>query len=150
MNKNTFNFIIGLLSAIGIILLLLQLIPYGRAHHNPPTTQEPAWDSIRTRELVVRACFDCHSNETVWPWYSHIAPFSWVVHNDVDAGREEVNFSEWDTSKSKDNTIYESVVDGSMPLKNYLLTHPEAKLSAEEMEALLVGLQATFGGGEED
>lgn len=150
MFKNIVNFTIGLISALAILLLLVQLVPYGRAHHNPPVLQEPAWDSDLTRQLAVRACFDCHSNETIWPWYSHVAPFSWVVHNDVDAGREELNFSTWDDSQYKNNGIYDSVADGSMPLKNYLLTHPEAKLTSSEMEALLTGLAATFGGGPEE
>ena len=56
--------------------LAIQLVPYGRTHTNPPVTAEPAWDSPQTRALAVRACFDCHSNETVWPWYTSIAPIS--------------------------------------------------------------------------
>ena len=59
--------------------LLIQLVPFGRDHTNPPVVQEPNWDSPATRELAQRACFDCHSNETVWPWYSNIAPVSWLV-----------------------------------------------------------------------
>ena len=59
--------------------LLIQLVPFGRDHTNPPVVQEPKWDSPATRELAKRACFDCHSNETVWPWYSNIAPVSWLV-----------------------------------------------------------------------
>jgi hypothetical protein len=71
------------LSCVGIILLILvggflliQLVPYGRAHANPPVVKEPAWDSPTTRALAKRACFDCHSNETVWPWYTNVAPVS--------------------------------------------------------------------------
>src|SRR5215831_3235209 len=76
-------------------LVLIQLIPFGREHTNPPVTQEPAWDSPGTRELAKRACFDCHSNETVWPWYSRVAPVSWLTQRDVNGGRRHVNFSEW-------------------------------------------------------
>jgi hypothetical protein len=79
-----------LLIAAGAALLvaLIQAVPYGRAHSNPPVVSEPAWDSPRARELAVRACFDCHSNETVWPWYSNIAPVSWLIQSDVaGAGR---------------------------------------------------------------
>ena len=75
----------------GLFLLAIQLIPYGRAHANPPVLAEPAWDSPATRDLAVRACFDCHSNETVWPWYSNIAPVSWLVQRDVDGGRNKAN-----------------------------------------------------------
>src|SRR5690606_30867239 len=74
---------------------VLQLVPYGQARSNPPVIQEPAWDSPRTRELAKRACFDCHSNETRWPWYARIAPMSWVLQRDVEAGRSVMNFSEW-------------------------------------------------------
>ena len=56
--------------------VLIQFIPYGHTHTNPPTTKEPAWDSRQTRELVHRACFDCHGNQTTFPWYSHVAPVS--------------------------------------------------------------------------
>ncbi len=75
--------------------LLIQLVPYGRNHTNPPVLQEPNWDSPQTRALAQRACFDCHSNETEWPWYSHVAPVSWLVQRDVEEGREKVNFSTW-------------------------------------------------------
>jgi hypothetical protein len=68
------------------LLAVAQAIPYGRGHSNPPVTKEPAWDSSRTRELAKRACFDCHSNETTWPWYSNVAPESWLIQRDVDAG----------------------------------------------------------------
>jgi hypothetical protein len=78
----------GLIGAV-ILLVGIQVIPYGRSHTNPPVTGEPAWDSPKTRELAVRACYDCHSNQTVWPWYSHIAPISWLVQQDVDEGRRK-------------------------------------------------------------
>ena len=69
-------FIFALLAILAVVALalLIQLVPYGRAHTNPPVVAEPNWDSPQTRELAVRACFDCHSNETTWPWYSNIAP----------------------------------------------------------------------------
>ena len=84
-----------LLGAIGLAALI-QLVPYGRSHDNPPVTAEPQWDSPETQALVKRACYDCHSNETKWPWYSNVAPVSWLVQNDVNEGREHVNLTEWD------------------------------------------------------
>ena len=64
--------------AVAILLFIgIQVVPYGHARTNPPVMAEPAWDSAATRELARQACFDCHSNETEWPWYSNIAPFSW-------------------------------------------------------------------------
>lgn len=123
---------------------VMQLIPYGRDHANPNVVQEPVWDSPTTRELAVRACYDCHSNETAWPWYSNVAPVSWLVQRHVTEGREELNFSEWNRSQEGDEAA-ETIVDGSMPLPSYLLTHPRARLDAAELKALVDGLTATFG-----
>src|SRR5690348_13788870 len=86
--------LIGLAVVIGLFALM-QLVPYGRDHTNPPVLKEPPWDSPATRELAVRACFDCHSHQTKWPWYSHVAPFSWVVQHNVDTARTVLNFSDW-------------------------------------------------------
>ena len=87
--------ILGIIVLIGLVLFaLIQLVPYGRSHKNPPVVQEPNWDA-QTRAIAKKACFDCHSNEVVWPWYSNIAPVSWLVQRDVDEGRRHLNFSEW-------------------------------------------------------
>jgi len=137
----------GLIGAAGLFVLL-QAVPYGRAHTNPPGRQEPTWDSPETRALAVRACYDCHSNETKWPWYSHIAPVSWLVQNHVDEGRGKLNFSEWGRPQEGAEAV-EAVQEGEMPLRSYLLTHPEARLSPAEYEALVRGLAATFGSGGE-
>ena len=128
--------------------LVLQLVPYGRAHGNPPVTGEPAWDSPQTRELARRACFDCHSNEVHWPWYSHVAPVSWLVQRDVDEGRAVLNFSEWQRPQAEAGESAETVREGEMPLRPYLLLHPEARLNGKELELLASGLAATLG--EED
>lgn len=130
-------------------MLLIQLVPYGRDHDSPPVVAEPAWDSPQTRELSVRACFDCHSNETVWPWYSNVAPVSWLVQWDVDEGREELNYSEWNRSQEGEESA-ETVREGSMPPRSYLLTHPEARLTDPELAVLADGLAATFGDEGED
>ncbi len=128
-----------------VIFLLAQLVPYGRAHRNPPVRQEPAWDSPQTRALAQRACFDCHSNETEWPWYSWIAPMSWLVQNDVTEGREHMNFSEWDREQKHADEAAEMVEKGEMPPWFYLPAHPEARLDADERATLLRGLAATVG-----
>jgi mono/diheme cytochrome c family protein len=130
-------------------LLVIQLIPYGRDHDNPPVAAEPSWDSSQTRELAVRACFDCHSNQTVWPWYSNVAPISWLVQRDVDEGRDELNYSEWDRDQEGEESA-ETVRDGSMPPNSYLLTHPDARLTDAELALLADGLAATFGEESED
>ena len=83
------------------LLLLIQFIPYGHAHTNPPDTGEPNWDSPRTRELVVQACYDCHSNHTVYPWYSNIAPTSWLTQHDIDTARSYLNFTDHATDPAR-------------------------------------------------
>jgi cytochrome c551/c552 len=127
--------------------LLIQLVPYGRNHTNPAVAQEPAWNSTQTRELAQRACFDCHSNETVWPWYSNVAPVSWLIQHDVDEGRSKLNFSEWNTRQREAREAARTVQNGSMPRWFYVPIHPQANLSAADKAALIKGLQATFGAG---
>ncbi len=137
--------ILGVLAlvAVGVVgFLLIQLIPYGRNHTNPPVGQEPNWDSPRTRELAKRACFDCHSNESTWPWYSNIAPVSWLVQHDVDEGRRSLNFSDWSSSR-RTREMGQIVLEGEMPPTIYLLMHPQAKLTSSERQELASGLTAT-------
>lgn len=138
--------LIGLIGAVLLIFLLIQLVPYGRDHINPPVIAEPIWDSPQTRAYFWRACADCHSNETVWPWYSNIAPISWLIQRDVDEGRAEFNVSEWGVrKKNKGDKAAKLVQEGKMPLPNYLPLHPEARLSAQEKQEFIQGLIATFG-----
>jgi mono/diheme cytochrome c family protein len=133
-------------SLTGLLLLVAvaQLVPYDRDHDNPPVAAEPPWDTPTTRELARRACFDCHSNERQWPWYSNIAPLSWLIQRDVDEGRDELNWSEWGPDEEGDESA-ETVIEGSMPPGTYSLLHPEARLSDQEIDALVAGLLATFG-----
>jgi mono/diheme cytochrome c family protein len=132
----------GLFGALGL-LILIQLVPYGRDHENPAVVTEPSWDSQQTRDLAVRACFDCHSNETTWPWYSNIAPLSWLIQRDVDEGREHLNFSEWNR-RQRSGESAETVREGEMPPNYYTVTHPNARLSDAEMQALAQGLTASL------
>jgi hypothetical protein len=134
------------LSAAGLAVLI-QLLPYGRDHGNPPVVAEPLWDSARTRELAVAACFDCHSNETKWPWYSNIAPISWKIQSGVDSGRDELNYSDFDAANEHFADSAQSVRDGEMPPGDYKLLHAGARLSAAEKQELIDGLVATFGDG---
>jgi mono/diheme cytochrome c family protein len=123
------------------ISFLIQAVPYGRDHINPPLNAEPAWDNPRTQELTVRACFDCHSNETVWPWYSYIAPISWLIERDVKEGRRELNFSEWNKAQEEAGEAANTVRKGSMPPWYY----PWARLSSAERQDLIQGLERTLG-----
>ena len=121
-----------------------QTFPYGRAHTNPPIATEPVWDSPRTRALAKRACFDCHSNETEWPGYSHVAPVSWIVQYDVDTGRAALNFSEWNRPGTSAHEAAEEVRQGEMPPAMYRLMHAGAVLSPSDRELLARGLARTF------
>jgi hypothetical protein len=133
------------LIAFAVLFVLIQLVPYGRDHSNPPVTQEVKWDSPRTRELAVGACYDCHSNLTVWPWYSNVAPMSWLVQSDVDGGREILNFTEWNRPQDVDaQEIVEIVQEGEMPPLQYKPLHPAGRLSSTEQDELAKGLQRTL------
>ena len=128
-------------------LVVAQVIPYGRNHENPPVAAEPSWDHPSTRALAARACFDCHSNETRWPWYSYVAPTSWLVQSHVNEGRRVLNFSQWNARYKEAHEASETVREGTMPPRSYLLLHPEARLQPAESNALARGLDATLGSG---
>ena len=109
-----------------MVLIGIQLIPYGHDHTNPTSGRAIAWDSPRTEQLMTEACMDCHSNLTRWPWYSNVAPVSWLVQHDVDTGRAELNLT---TDEIELDEMIESVREGSMPPWQYKPTHPGARLS---------------------
>ena len=127
-----------------IVLVLIQFVPYGRDHSAPLLITEPAWDSPRTRELAKRACFDCHSNETKWPWYSWIAPASWLLQRDVVEGREHLNLSEFHNRQRNADEAADELRSGEMPPWFYLPLHASARLSDVESEELARGLEKTF------
>lgn len=126
------------IAALAITLVVIQFIPVDRT--NPPVETEVR-ATAQVREVLRRACYDCHSNETIWPWYSRIAPVSWLVARDVREGREELNFSTWNrlTTKERINALHESwetVEEGEMPLWFYIPTHPQARLSVQDRSVL--------------
>ena len=136
------------LAAFAVIVLLagIQLVPYGRKPGNPPISKEPAWNSPETRTLAKRACFDCHSNETVWPWYSRVAPISWLIQWDITNGRKELNFSEWQNGAREGENpqkINDELLGGEMPPLQYTLVHSESRLTKQERQQLADGLTAT-------
>ena len=135
----------GLFAILVLALIVIQFMPYGRNHTNPPVTGSPTWVSPEVEQLARRACFDCHSNETKWPWYANVAPVSWRVQHHVDEGREHLNFSEFDKPQRDADEAAEMVASGEMPLRDYLLAHPEARLSDAETTQLIDGFKAMFG-----
>jgi hypothetical protein len=112
----------------------------------PRVTGEPTWNSQQTRDLAVRACGACHSNQPNLPWYTHVAPLSWVAQRGVDAGREVLNFSEWDRIQLKAVLAANDVEIQRMPPAYSSTLLPETRLSPDERDALSLGLEATFGG----
>lgn len=141
MKKLIALFVLGLAG----LFLLIQLVPYGRNHQNPPVVQDFPWPNQEARAIAQRACYDCHSNETTWPWYTNIAPFSWLVQRDVDEGRNRLNFSVWGRGEQEVDEIGETVRKGDMPPLQYTLIHPAARLSEAEVGTLLGGLAGTGG-----
>lgn len=132
------------LVAVAALLLVAQVIPYGRNHKNPPVTQAVKWDSARTEQHAAGACFDCHSNLTNWKWYTNVAPVSWLVYSDVKGGRETLNFSEWNRTQADAGDIVEAVQGGSMPPLQYKPLHAGARLSSAQRDELVRGLQRTL------
>ncbi len=116
------------------------------ARTNPAVTYEINWDTPQTEQLMRSACYDCHSNETVWPWYSNIAPVSWLVAKDVNEGRQKLNFSTGHGEMEADELIHE-INRGEMPPAIFLIMHPEANLSADQKNALVTGIEASLRGG---
>lgn len=127
--------------ALFVLYALTYLIPVDRT--NPPVGREIAWVSAETADLARRACYDCHSNETVWPWYSYISPISFRIADHVEHGRGHLNFSEWDQEQDTHDLI-EVIENGEMPLSNYLLLHPEADLTEAEKSTLIAGFKETL------
>lgn len=137
---------------LGVVVafMAIQLVPVDRS--NPPVEAEvPATPEART--ILRRACYDCHSHETVWPWYSRVAPVSWLVARDVREGREELDFSTWDrySTKQQVKKLQESwaeIAEGEMPPWYYLPVHRDAVLSAEDRAVLRKWALGTLPGPE--
>jgi len=127
-----------ILIVLGVIIVAIQFIPVDRS--SPPVTQEidaPA----NVLSILKTSCYDCHSNETNWPWYSYVAPVSFLVSGDVEKGRKRVNFSEWDKYDEKKkakklDAMIEVIEEGEMPLPKYTITHPQAKMNPEKIRVL--------------
>jgi hypothetical protein len=143
---------LALVTAIGItivVLAVIQLVPV--THDNPPVKTTINWDSDRTKQLAYSTCMDCHSNESTWPWYSYIAPTSWLTTMHVHDARQMMNLSEMDSMPAfQRRMLAENMANqirmGSMPPKDYLILHPDARLTEAEKQELIDGLQKSLGG----
>ncbi len=144
MRSRLKRILLVLVAGLAVAFVAIQFLPYGQLPPNPPVRREPNWDSPRTRELAARACFDCHSNAVRYPWYSNVAPVSWLVAHDIEEARLKMNFSEWDLPQREAMAAVEQIEKGDMPLPIYVPLHPEARLTEEERQALIHGIEATF------
>ena len=111
--------------------------PIDEAETLAATTQVPE----NVNQILVRSCNDCHSNETVYPWYSNISPFSWLLADHIEEGRRELNFSVWTTYSAKKkrhkfDEVCQQVTSDAMPYNQYLWIHRDAQLSAEDKKIL--------------
>ncbi|HEX2849038.1 MAG TPA: heme-binding domain-containing protein [Acidimicrobiales bacterium] len=140
------KWLLRLVVAAVVLFVVIQLVPYGRTHHNPPIVSEPAYTSTRGAQLVRTACYDCHSNQTRYPWYTSVAPISWWSQNHVDEGRQKLNFTDWANSRRPEDLV-ETVQNGSMPPNYYRLMHADARLSSADKQALIEELRAIAGTG---
>lgn len=137
----------GLIGVVGL-LLVIQFVPVGRT--NPAVVGEVQAPE-RVMAVLRQSCYDCHSNETVWPWYSRVAPMSWFVADHVHEGREHLNFSAWSRMNPGERAeareeVWEEVAEGEMPLASYLWLHGDARLDEGDRAAL----RAWAGAGEGD
>ncbi len=129
-----------IVAAGAVVFVLIQLVPMSKT--NPPITQDVAAPA-QVEAILRRSCYDCHSNQTRWPWYAHVAPVSWLVIRDVEHGRKHINFSTWDKYADDPETVIRKLrnIDkvmhnGSMPLWYYLRAHSEAHLNDADRQAI--------------
>lgn len=133
--KRRTKIVIGIV--VGLVIVI-QFVPVTRT--NPPVEEEvPVSDAVRA--VLRESCYDCHSNETRWPWYARVAPASWLVAHDVNEARHDMNFSTWnryDAEKRADHLdeIWEKVDEGEMPPSSYLSMHGDARLTPDDIEVL--------------
>ena len=123
------------------ILALLVVIQFVPLDTSAPAENGEIPAPPEVREILTRACYDCHSSRTKWPWYSKVAPVSWWIADHVKDGRRHLNFTQWNSYDAKKRAeafeeSWEEVEHGAMPLPSYVRGHSEAKLSAEDKQAL--------------
>ena len=129
---------------LSFLFIIIQFIPVDKK--NPAIVSEiPA--PVEVQKILQRSCYDCHSHQTIWPWYSHVAPLSWLIAHDVKEGRENLNFSVWsDSDQRKQIKIFEEIQEviekKEMPLTTYLWMHPDARLDINDQMILKAWLRS--------
>jgi hypothetical protein len=133
VTKSKLIFIILLAVIIGIQFIEIEMT-------NPPVLADIE-TPMEIKTILQKSCYDCHSNETRWPWYSKFAPVSWFVADDVNEGRKHLNFSDWEKLTTDKQVkligeITDEITEGSMPLKKYTILHPGSSLDLAKQQAL--------------
>jgi len=133
-------------TAIVLVVLFLGIQLMRPARSNPPVDESQTIEARtqmtpQVKAIFERSCNDCHSNKTVWPWYTNVAPISWWIVGHINEARQLMNLSEWgkldrDRQDRKLRQICDEVTDGGMPLPSYLPMHPKAKLSEQDKKTL--------------
>lgn len=128
------------------LLVVIQLVPYGRDHNNPAPSKQVRLATAAQRVVFTKACADCHSYDTKWLWYTNVAPVSWLVQSDINGGRERLNLSAWDKAQPEVNEVIEQISSGEMPPLKYWVSpyHWSARLSAKEKDELIAGFKAIY------
>lgn len=134
-----------ILIALAVVFIVIQFIPSGIPKNIPEDENSIANSNLVSapvKEQIKKSCFDCHSNQVQYPWYSKLAPSSWLLANHIREGKSHLNFSEWEAYSNREKIglledIKDEVVSGKMPLKSYLLIHRDAKLNPEDISALI-------------
>ena len=139
--------IIYILLTLVAVLFIINSIPVNMS--NPPVSSDIETPE-NVKKILRESCYDCHSNETVWYWYTEYAPISWLIAHDVNEGREYLNFSTWDKYKKSEKKelladSIETIVEGEMPTKIYEFMHPEAKIDEEELKILTMWVEKEYG-----
>ncbi len=133
-------------TVIVLVVLFLGIQLMRPARSNPPVDESQTIEARtqmtpQVKAIFERSCDDCHSNKTVWPWYTNVAPISWWIVGHINEARQLMNLSEWgkldrDRQDRKLRQICDEVTDGGMPLPSYLPMHPKAKLSDQDKKTL--------------
>ena len=129
-----------------VLLIVIQVVPYGRDHANPPVLRAATFSDPQVRQMVADSCNDCHSNLTKWPLYTNVAPASWLVQNDVEGGRRVMNLSQWDSPQPELEEIVRVIKSGAMPPLKYRVmpNHSAARLSDAQRSKLADGFRRLY------
>jgi mono/diheme cytochrome c family protein len=140
--RSRLRIVLWVVGALAAVFILIQFIPYGRDHTNPPATDPFVWSAPGAEAVAKASCYDCHSNETRWWWAVDVAPFSWLAWRDIKEGRGRLNFSEWNNGVTVEEL--QRAVNGEMPPLQYTLLHPKAKLNDQTRQTLLNGFRTSL------